>query len=181
MEIYVMRHGQTVWNAIGRIQGWSKNRLSKHGKEQVEAASKKFANVKFDVIFASPIMRTMQTANIMNQPHKLQIIKDNRLIEKKKGVFVGRLKSTLTEEEQLLRKEDPKAVGGETFEEIYERTSSFVEHLKKNFQNKTVLIVTHLSIANCIEALLRYQKFDKVEFDNLIKFKNAEVRKIEIK
>ena len=51
MEIYIMRHGETVWNAKGIIQGRSNNRLSKNGKEQVKKQAEELKDIKFDYIF----------------------------------------------------------------------------------------------------------------------------------
>ena len=67
MNIFVMRHGTTVWNEKGITQGRSNNRLSSNGIEMVEQVAKEFKNVNFDVIFCSPLMRTVQTAKIMNK------------------------------------------------------------------------------------------------------------------
>ena len=180
MKVYIMRHGQTVWNSIGKIQGWSKNRLSQLGKEQVKATSEQLKNEKIDVIFSSPLMRTMQTANIMNQPHKVKIVKDNRLIEKKKSIFVGRFRNTLTDEEKNLRKENPKACGEETFEEIFARIKDFADELREGaYKDKIVLIVTHLYTAQILFGILK-GLMEKKEIEFFSNFKNAEVRMIEV-
>ena len=87
MKLYIMRHGTTVWNEKEIIQGFSKNRLSKSGKLLVEKQAVKHKNTNFDLIIASPMMRTMQTANIMNKFHGIKIVKDDRLREIDQGVF----------------------------------------------------------------------------------------------
>ena len=92
MKIYVMRHGKTNWNENGTIQGRSNNRLSNNGKAVVEEVALKQKDTKFDIIFCSPLMRTMQTANIMNQYHNVKILKDERLIEIEQGIFTRRKK-----------------------------------------------------------------------------------------
>ena len=55
MEIYVMRHGRTIWNEKHICQGRSQNRLSKFGKSQVEEQATKYKDVKIDYIFSSPL------------------------------------------------------------------------------------------------------------------------------
>ena len=87
MEIFVMRHGKTVWNEKCITQGRTQNRLSKQGKIDAEKQAVNFKNEKIDLIFASPLMRTMQTANIMNKYHGVKILKDNRIIEFDQGIF----------------------------------------------------------------------------------------------
>ena len=81
MKIYLMRHGQTVWNKIGIIQGYSRNRLSAEGKNQVEIKAQKYKDVNFDFIISSPLCRTIQTSNIMNKYHNVKVIKDERIVE----------------------------------------------------------------------------------------------------
>ena len=97
MNLYVMRHGTTVWNEKGITQGRSNNRLSKNGIELTELVSKKFKDIKFDVIISSPLMRTIQTANIMNKYHNVKVFKDDELLEIDQGIFTGHYKNSLTE------------------------------------------------------------------------------------
>ena len=101
MKIYIMRHGSTVWNEKGITQGRSRNMLSENGRFLVQELANKYKNIQFDVIFSSPLMRTMQTSNIMNKYHNVKIIKDERLIEIDQGVFTGRSKNDLTEDYNL--------------------------------------------------------------------------------
>lgn len=93
MKVYIMRHGQTVWNAKGIIQGRRQGRLSKKGISQVEEQAKKFQNVNFDLIFTSPLMRTVQTTNIINKFHSCKVIRDDRLLEVDKGIWQDKEKN----------------------------------------------------------------------------------------
>lgn len=100
MNLYIMRHGTTCWNEKGITQGRTNNRLSKGGIALTESVSENHQNCNFDVIYSSPLTRTIQTANIMNKFHNAKIIKDNRLIEIDQGTFSGRHKDSLSEEEK---------------------------------------------------------------------------------
>ena len=96
--IYIMRHGTTCWNEIHKCQGWSKTRLSKTGKQFVYQTAEQNANTHFDLIIASPIMRAMQTANIVkskNTSKGLKIIRDYRIAEIVEGDFVGKIRTKL--------------------------------------------------------------------------------------
>ena len=73
-----MRHGTTVWNEKGITQGRSSNMLSQSGKALTEQAANMLKDVQIDVIFASPLMRTMQTANIINKYHIACLSKTKR-------------------------------------------------------------------------------------------------------
>lgn len=179
MNVFVMRHGTTVWNEKGIIQGRSNNRLSADGKNMTKEIAKKYKNSKFDVIFCSPLMRTMQTANIMNQYHNVKIIKDDRLIEVEQGIFTRREKSSLTEKENKLRLLRAKSCGMENFESVYNRAREFLENLKvSNYSN--VLIVTHNVNASLIDCILKHINVDFKNKEHTVNFKNAEVRTFNI-
>lgn len=181
MNIYVMRHGTTVWNEIGRIQGRLSNRLSKDGIKLVEKTANEIKKIKFDVIYSSPVMRTMQTANIANRNLGLKIIKDERLTEINQGKFAGRFKSSLTEHERYLRKIRDKNSGIESCEDAFLRVKDFVNELKTKNEYENILIITHEYPATCIEYFLTNKNIDFKDFVYTRNFKNAEIRKYVIK
>lgn len=180
MEIYVMRHGRTVWNEKQICQGRSANRLSKTGKEQVEGQAENFKNTKIDIIFSSPLMRTMQTANTMNKYHHAKIIKDKRIIEVDQGIFTGQRKKGLTDEEKFELNQHSKNSGMETYEEIYSRVIDFIRFLRQNYKGKNVLVVTHGMIASYIEKIGTSLELKREEIKNYSTFQNAEIKKIKI-
>ena len=177
MNIYVMRHGTTVWNEKGIIQGRSHNRLSKNGKILVKEVSKKHKNTKFNIIFSSPLMRTMQTANIMNQYHKVKIIKDDRLIEINQGIFTGRKKNSFTEKERQLRAVRDESCGMEKYQSVYLRVKDFLNEL---ISSRNVLIITHNVNATFIANILSGNKVDFENWNHTHNFDNAEIRCFEI-
>ena len=169
-----MRHGSTVWNEKGIIQGQSNNRLSINGKQMVEKVAKKFANTPFDAIVCSPLMRTIQTANIMNKYHNVKIIKDPQIIEINQGIFSGKKRSSLTKNEQKLQQMRLKENGQETLAEIDARIENFVQNIKTKYPYKNLLIVTHDICAVIMEHFLCNKPFGG------IKFANAEIKKFRI-
>ena len=174
-----MRHGRTVWNEKGIIQGRSKNRLSLAGKSMTQDVALKYRDTKFDVIFCSPLMRTMQTANIMNQYHNVKIIKDDRLIEIDQGIFAKRLKSSITKTEEKQRLMRDPACGIERYESVYERSKDFLQYLKEqNYDN--VLIITHNVSASLMGEILNNIQVDFKNNDQLRKFGNAEIKCFEV-
>ena len=175
-----MRHGTTVWNEKEIIQGFSKNRLSKSGKLLVEKQAVKHKKTNFDLIIASPMMRTMQTANIMNQFHGLKIIKDKRLREIDQGIFTGRKMSSLNEEEKVYQlKKDPKC-GMEDYASVLKRVVDFFEYLKTLTSYKSILVVTHNTPASYLEALIVDRSVDISNRQKQINFGNAEIKEFEI-
>ena len=179
MELYLMRHGVTVWNELGITQGHSRNRLSKRGKQQTEELAKELKNKKIDVIFCSPLVRTVQTAKIMNKYHKVKIIKDKRLIEINQGIFTGRKREELSKEELELKSARAKSCGMESFQSVYERIKDFFEKLKKlTYEN--VLIVSHETCVTLLEDIILNTKIDFNNRKHLRNFPHGEIKSFEI-
>jgi broad specificity phosphatase PhoE len=175
-----MRHGTTVWNEKQIIQGRSQNMLSKSGKNIVEKRAREYKDENFDFIFASPLKRTMQTANIINKEHNKKIIKDNRLIEIDQGVFAGRKAKSLTNEEKIIKQNFLKEYGLESYESVLNRTKNFLEYLTQNYKNKDILIVTHNIVASFMYKLLINEPINLKENTPVNIFNNAEIKMVEI-
>ena len=143
MKLYVMRHGLTVWNEKRIIQGRSKNRLSKTGKEQVQKAAENLKNAKIDIIISSPLMRTIQTANIVNKYHGVKIFKDDAIIEMDQGLLTGRRADSLSDKERALREQRSKELKMENFHERAEVVKEFMRIIKEKYPYENVLVVTH--------------------------------------
>lgn len=170
-----MRHGETNWNYLGIIQGRSKNRLSKKGQIQVENQAEKYKDVPFDLIIASPLVRTIQTSNIMNKYHNVKIIKDERIIEIGQGVFTGRKKKNLTEEEKQIRAKRLEEYGIESYESVLKRVKDFLVDIKNRYNDKNVLVVTHRSLASSLYAVVKNFNVTAKEIQDYDMFENAEI------
>ena len=147
--IYIVRHGQTVWNAEGRIQGHSDIELSEKGQEQAQSIARRLAGVPFDVAYCSDLSRTTQTARIILGERDIPLYPTAQLREYKKGVFEG-----LTEDEyrdrypelyeaSLVNDLDFAPPGGETIRQTSARMGAFVEDLQRNHPDDTALVVGH--------------------------------------
>ncbi len=176
MNLYIMRHGTTVWNEKNIIQGRSQNKLSKSGKELVKKVAEKNKEIKIDVIFCSPLMRTMQTANLFNKLHNVKIIKDERLIEIDQGIFAKRPFSTLNEEEKIQQRTKVKSCKMESYDEVFERTADFLNFLKHECNYKNVLVVTHSIVASMLDNLIKSIPIDFTNKKQIDNFDNAEIR-----
>ena len=89
MKIFVTRHGQTEWNALGKIQGRKDIELNEIGREQAEMTRKKLMNEKIDLIISSSLKRAKETAEIINKEFNVEILEDKRLVERGFGDFEG--------------------------------------------------------------------------------------------
>ena len=62
MNVYIVRHGQTLFNFLERVQGWSDSPLTDKGVHQAKAVANHLASVSFDAIYSSDLTRSMHTA-----------------------------------------------------------------------------------------------------------------------
>ena len=87
--IYFIRHGQTPYNKVGKLQGILDIPLSAIGRKQAKVSAEKLKEYKIDIIYSSPLKRTLSTANFINKYHNLNIITDKRIVERGFGNFEG--------------------------------------------------------------------------------------------
>lgn len=87
--ITLLRHGETTWNAIRRVQGQLDSPLSARGLEQAEALAQRLRHEKFEALYASDLSRAFDTAGKIAALTGLGIQVDARLRERHYGVFQG--------------------------------------------------------------------------------------------
>ena len=97
MILYCVRHGESVYNAEGRIQGRLNVPLSELGRRQSAAAAAALARLSADALYASPLRRAMETAEIIADALGLPIQTESRLMEIDCGVFQDRRPCELAE------------------------------------------------------------------------------------
>lgn len=139
-DLYLMRHGQTVWNAQGRMQGRLDSPLTELGIRQARMQARLIRGVQ-GARFSSPLGRAQQTARIVfdGQP----FASDARLAEIDVGDFSGALHDDLAAQHPHLFGDDPflwydHAPGGEGFAALEARCVAFLGDL-----TGPALIVTH--------------------------------------
>lgn len=151
MKLYIVRHGQTDWNANNKIQGQKDTKLNNIGIEQANLLREKFNNLDIDLIMCSPLRRTKMTAEIMNKDKNLEIIYRDELIERGLGKFEG--KSCEIEEGEIYNyyKNDNK-MDIEPVVTLCNRVNKLLDEIKTNYSNQKILLVTHSGTARAIEA-----------------------------
>lgn len=90
-ELYFVRHGQTEWNAIRRMQGQWNSDLSQLGREQAAVNARFLVQRQIDHMVASPLDRTRQTADIVDEQLKLGYQTDGRIKEWHCGDWSGEM------------------------------------------------------------------------------------------
>ena len=159
-KIYLLRHGETVWNREGRMQGHRDVPMTEKGRKQVEEAAKRIREmgVSFDAVLSSPLQRARLSAEIIADA--LGCPKDRieiwpELIERSFGRAEG---MTLSE----AKKEYPDGCypGMETPDQILFRAKRALDRLTSSFPGCTVLIAAHGMILKAVMAAASSRAFD---------------------
>ena len=87
--LYIMRHGRTVWNMEHKLQGKTDVPLSEAGRPVVEQAAAAYRDTHIDVCYCSPLIRAVETAEIVLRGREIPIITDVRLEEMGFGICEG--------------------------------------------------------------------------------------------
>ena len=127
LEIWLVRHGETVSNADGRLSGWSDVPLSERGQEQARTLRPVLAEERFDGIWSSDLVRAVDTARLaVGEPTV-----DPRLREMDFGDLEGRKWAEIGDEQRdaILAFDDYTAPGGESTSSLRARVLEFVEAL----------------------------------------------------
>ena len=143
MKIILLRHGETIWNKEGRLQGQRDIPLSEIGAEQIRTAGVNLAvsDMHIDHILSSPLQRARNSAEIiahaLNYPIE-DIMLSPFFLERSFGECEG-----FTYEEALAKYPDGNYPGMETLEELYARARAAIDYLEKNYHGQTILVASH--------------------------------------
>jgi broad specificity phosphatase PhoE len=147
MQLILIRHGETLWNKEGRIQGISDVELSAVGIEQARLLALSLKDHPIKAIHASPLKRALQTAEIINEFHCKEIHTHQDLMEMDQGDFEGvTFKKLIASEKDFLEKwiAAPASVrmpNGESLTQLQERAWAAMKRIID--KKETALIVAH--------------------------------------
>jgi probable phosphoglycerate mutase len=158
-RIILIRHGETAWNAVRRLQGHIDIPLSEVGQRQALALGRALAAERIDAIYSSDLGRALQTAQAVAAHHPLELRTDPALRERAYGVFEGLLYTEIAERypvefaEWQARDVDSIMPHGERFAEsfrqFYDRCTGAIARLAAEWQGKTITIVAHGGVLEC--------------------------------
>ncbi len=160
LEIFLIRHGQTDWNRERRIMGDKPIALNSTGKAQVKALAEFLRHFPIDHFYTSPLRRTLETAEILNEGRALSLVQKKELREVECGQWVGK---TFYEVSLLPGYVDyyefpnqPVGVTGESLKQLRERSVHFVEELRSKHRKGKIVLVSHADWIKCL--LMHYLK-----------------------
>ena len=150
--IYIIRHGKTELNRANVLQGRSNYPLNAEGVCQAEKAAEMLRGITFDRVFSSPLIRAIQTAEIVAPGKPITV--DDRLIEMDYGPYEGLGLSNLPPEVLTFFSDfvnNPAPEGMEQLNSVVSRAGDFIEELRDIPGN--ILISTH---AIAMKGILEY-------------------------
>ena len=164
-EVFILRHGQTEWNAQGRLHGHFDAPLSEIGRLQAAQQRDILARIGATGcdVFASPQPRALETARIALGGFDVPIIRDRGLLEIGIGAWAGRYVSDLPiclpggEGEENLLPLYEAAPGGEGFAQLQTRCRGFLNKLRR-----PAVIVTHGITSRMLRVVLLGQKPEEI-------------------
>ena len=165
--LYLVRHGETVDNANQIMQGQTQGELNENGVQQARAFSEQWKNKEIDIILASDLKRSIDTARIIAEPHQLEVLTTPLLRERDWGSFTGRFIPDLKGEVW------PDDI--ETLENLLSRAGEFIAYVKQTFPGKKVLAVGHGIINKAVQAVYYGKSMSEIQ-----RMTNAEVRILEL-
>ena len=178
-----MRHGQTEWNASRRYQGRSDIPLSDEGRAQAQALSRGLASHVFDAVYASDLIRAIETARIIAAPHGLNVQSDPRIREFDFGAWEGLTWPEIVERWPAFADQGATAAkfyqpeGGERFEDVCVRVEQFLDDLRRT-NHEHVLVVTHAGVLHAVLEVLGSSIQDRPGDGLSVSFSQASVTRI---
>ena len=104
LQVYLVRHGETVWNAARRIQGQSDSALTEKGEQQARQVGERAKSLGITHVIGSDLGRTRRTAEIIADACGCSVTLDARLRELNMGVLEQRPIDSPSEEEEGWRR-----------------------------------------------------------------------------
>ena len=156
IDIFLTRHGETVWNTELRMQGRSNSPLTENGMRGAERLGLELSDIRFGRCIVSPLPRAMHTAYLITSPNRYGVKTDLEplLLEMDLGSWEGlqmpdakeRYPETFEDFKEHPDRFSPVSTG-ETFKDVRDRAQRLIERIRKEYQGKTgdpILMVSHM-------------------------------------
>ena len=165
--LYLVRHGETVDNVRQIMQGQTQGELTEHGWEQAREVREAMHGRKIDAVVSSDLRRSVQTAQVIAEPHDLTVDQTPLLRERDWGGFTGRFIPDLKDEVW------PDDI--ESLDCLLERAQRFLNYIMTNYEGQTVVAVGHGIVNKAIQAVYYHKPMNQIQ-----RMVNAEVRELQL-
>lgn len=151
-DFFIARHGQSEWNLRDRIQGQTNTQLSLMGLRQSQNLSRALRDQPLTDVYTSKLDRSIKTAQPLVKHLKIPVQSTELLNELAFGQLTGKFRLQLDKEDQEIWDwwmEDPiqrRIPGGESYQDLFDRITAFLEDLVEFDDNRSILIIGHLRV-----------------------------------
>ena len=177
----LVRHGETDWNRSGRVMGDQPVPLNHAGERQARELASLLSGAKIARIYSSPVLRALQTAQILCEGLQAGIVQAPGLSEIGVGAWMNRFWKELADDpvkrDWYTRPDDARPAGGETLREVQQRAVSAVQEILSTGADGHSLFVSHADVIRTI--LAHYLRIDLVLLRNM-KIDHASATALEI-
>lgn len=173
-KLFLIRHGESEWNAKGLWTGWTDIGLSEKGREQARVAGEKLKGFQIDFAFTSTLIRAKQTLDEIKGVlgNDFPTVANKALNERNYGILTGKnkweIKKEIGEEQfqSIRRGWNTPIQNGESLKDVYDRTIPYyqTEILPKLKEGKNVPVAAH---GNSLRALTKY--LENISDENISK------------
>ncbi|WP_068470375.1 histidine phosphatase family protein [Candidatus Protochlamydia phocaeensis] len=154
-EVYIVRHGETDWNAAGRLQGHTDIPLNAQGMLQAQSLKQVLSHISFKAAFSSDLSRAKETAKCIIDPHPIPLFESSELRERHAGSFEGK---SFKEVDNLMRQFFISRPGAssqeeylnsvwhpevETWSSVFCRVKNYLLSHVHPYTGQAILVVSH--------------------------------------
>jgi 2,3-bisphosphoglycerate-dependent phosphoglycerate mutase len=185
-KILLIRHGETAWNAVRRLQGHADIALNDEGLRQADALGAALAGAPLAAIVASDLVRAHQTAQALAAHHELPVHTDVQLRERCYGGFEGLLYTDIEHrypfEYAQWKARDVDALmppgerTAESFRQFYQRSVGGIVKWAERHPGQTIAVVAHGGVLECAYRAARGTGLDNSPRD--FEIKNASINRL---
>jgi probable phosphoglycerate mutase len=148
-KLIIIRHAETIWNREKRMQGTTDTPLSDVGRVQAQALGRRLAARPFSALYSSNLSRAHDTARAIAQHSGRELVLDERLQERRFGIFEGLLAAEIMarypEEYARFASRDPDydVPGGESARGFSQRCLGCLAEIAARHRGEEIVVVTH--------------------------------------
>lgn len=153
---YFLRHGETTWNAEGRLCGSTDVPLSDAGRRQAQLLAFRVKPFLADALYSSPLRRALETARLIGEAVGCEPVVDHRLAELNYGAWEGRTFEEIQRATPAAYRAwdaDPANLAppeGESGVHLIERATPFLVDVAQRHQSGNVVVVSHKTVCRLL-------------------------------
>lgn len=169
-RIVMIRPGETMWNRMGRWQGWVAAPLSDYGRQQAAALARFVRHIKLAALYTSDLKRATETADMLAKELRFAPTPDARLRERNIGIWQGLTLDEMRawypdEYATLLNDVDSyRMTNGESRNDVRTRMLEAFGDILRDDKGETVGILSHTTALKVLLAAI-IPNFDPIDDD----------------